>query len=152
MPSAPGSALATKSKLFLTNRLRENVMKRDLVVIGALIGLIWLLGAGMGTAEQKASSITGTWNCQSKGGPEGDMEFTLILEQNGDDVDGTVSSPLGDAPITSGTFKGNKLELHIDTEAGNYLLEATLDKSTLTGTWSKDQDKGTWVGKPAEAK
>lgn len=129
-------------------------MKRNLMIISTCLCVAWLFAAGLAAANQKTaktSSVAGTWDCQSKGGPEGDMDFTLYLEQSGEDISGTVSSPLGDASITSGTFKGNHLEIHIDTEAGNYLLEATLDNGGLTGSWSKDQDKGTWVGKASSA-
>jgi hypothetical protein len=42
--------------------------------------------------------------------------------------------------------------IHIDTPDGNYLLLAKFDKGTLSGTWSKNEDKGTWEGKRAAAK
>lgn len=130
-------------------------MKRNLIIISTCLCMAWLFGASLGAANEKtekAASVAGTWDCQSKGGSEGDLDFTLYLEQTGEDISGTVSSPMGDASITSGTFKGKHLEIHIDTEAGNYLLEATLDNAGLSGTWSKDQDKGTWVGKLSGSK
>ncbi len=58
--------------------------------------------------------MTGTWECQAKGGSQGDMPFTLYLQQNEENVDGSVSSPLGSTRISSGTFKGDTLEIHID--------------------------------------
>lgn len=127
-------------------------MKRNLVLVFTLGCVMGVLAVCLASGSDKASSVTGTWNCQSKGGPNGDMEFTLYLKQTGEDVEGNVSSPLGDAPITSATFKGDRLEIHIDTEEGNYLLVAKLDKETLTGTWAKDEEKGTWTGKLATAK
>jgi len=41
--------------------------------------------------KAKPGPATGTWECQSHGGPNGDMTFTLYLEQNGDTVTGSVS-------------------------------------------------------------
>jgi len=127
-------------------------MKRSLILIFTFTCLIGLLAIGLAAGSDKDSPITGTWDCQSKGRPEGDLEFTLYLKQSGEDVEGSVSSPLGDAPITSGNFKGDRLEIHIDTDEGNYVLIAKLDKGTLTGTWAKDEEKGTWTGKLAPPK
>lgn len=124
-------------------------MKRNLTCI--LIGMAVLLAVGLTTAKEKEGPITGTWDCQAKGGPEGDMPFTLYLQQNEENVDGSVSSPLGSTQISSGTFKGHTLEIHIDSPGGTYVLMAKLDKGALSGTWSKDDDKGTWEGKKQEA-
>src|SRR5208283_194626 len=105
-------------------------MKRNLVFVSILIGMMALLAAGLGIAKEKEGPLTGTWVCQSKGGPEGDMPFTLYLQQSGENVDGSVSSSLGDAPLSSATFKDNTLEIHIDAPQGPYVLIAKLDKDT----------------------
>lgn len=120
-------------------------MKRKLIFI--FICMAVSLAAGLVMATEKEGPMTGTWDCQSKGGPDGDMAFTLYLQQNEGNVDGSVSSPIGDAQISSGTFKHDVLEIHINTSEGNYVLVAKFDKDTLSGTWSKDNDNGTWVGK-----
>ena len=120
-------------------------MNRKRILI--LIGIATFIAAGWAMAKDKEGPITGTWECQAKGSPQGDMDFTLYLQQNQEDVDGNVYSPIGSARITSGTFKNDTLEIHIDTEEGNYLLIAKFDKGALSGTWSKDTDKGTWTGK-----
>jgi hypothetical protein len=91
--------------------------------------------------------MTGTWDCQAHGGSQGDMAFTLYLQQNKETVDGSVSSPIGGTEISSGTFKKNMLEIHIDTPQGNYVLMAKFSKGKLSGTWSADNDKGVWEGK-----
>jgi len=128
-------------------------MKRNLIFISALTLALGVLIVTPAVGSDKAGPVTGTWDCQAKGGSSGDMAFTLYLTQNGEEVEGSVSSPLGDAPITSATFKGDKLEIHIDTEEGNYLLVAKVDKGALSGTWSKDEnDKGTWTGKQTASK
>ena len=121
-------------------------MKRTLMLLG-LTGLSMSLFAGRAIAKDRESPLTGTWDCQSKGGPDGDMPFTLYLQQEGENVNGSVSSPLGDAPLSAGTFKQGTLEIEIDTPEGNYYLKATLDNRTLSGTWSYNNEKGTWEGK-----
>jgi hypothetical protein len=103
--------------------------------------------AGMGVAKDQEGPLTGTWDCQSKGGPDGDMGFTLYLEQNGENVDGSVSSPIGSAQLSEGKFKGSVLEFQIEAPDGNYVLNAKLVNDTLSGTWTFGENKGTWDGK-----
>jgi len=130
---------------------RSQNMKRNFIFISVLIGIMVLFVAGLAPAKDKADPLTGTWSCQAKGGPEGDMPFTLYLQQAGTNVDGSVSSPLGDTSISSGTFKSDTLEIHIDSPDGEYVLIAKLDKGALSGTWTMSTDKGTWEGKKQAA-
>jgi hypothetical protein len=119
--------------------------KRNLIYITACMTL--LCAASLSLAKEKRGPMTGTWNCQAHGGSQGDMAFTLFLEQNKETVDGSISSPMGGTQISSGTFKRNMLEIHLDTPQGNYTLMAKYNKGTLSGTWSSDNEKGAWEGK-----
>jgi hypothetical protein len=75
------------------------------------------------------------------------MPFTLYLQQNDQQVDGSASSSMGDAPISSGSFKQNTLEIQIETPDSVYNLTAKLDGRKLSGTWTYGKDdKGTWEG------
>lgn len=122
-------------------------MKLKAVLLAAgLVMLTLAVSASAGEKKPKPGPLTGTWECQSHGGSQGDMPFTLMLEQNGETVTGSVESPMGGAGITSATFKKKVLEIHIDTSNGNYLLTATLKKDKLTGEWTHDPEKGTWEG------
>ncbi|HTS71741.1 MAG TPA: hypothetical protein VMO17_22420 [Terriglobia bacterium] len=119
-------------------------MKRTLVPIGICLAIF--LAASLGMAKNKGGVMTGTWDCQAHGGSQGDMAFTLYLQQNKETVDGSISSPIGGTQISSGTFKKNMLEIHLDTPQGNYILMANFKKGKLSGTWSNDNDKGVWEG------
>jgi hypothetical protein len=121
-------------------------MMRRVILLG-LIAVSMSLIAGRAIARDQDAPLTGTWDCQSKGGPDGDLTFTLYLQQDGENVDGSVSSPLGDAPISFGSFKQGVLEIEIDTPEGNYILKAKLGDRTLTGTFTYNNEKGTWEGK-----
>jgi hypothetical protein len=79
------------------------------------------------------------------------MSVTLYLEQNHEVVTGSVSSPMGGAQITSGSFKKNVLEIEIDTPEGTYRIAGKLKNGTLAGEWSSDTEKGTWEGKKQAA-
>jgi len=120
-------------------------MKRMAIHIGICLTL--LLAASTAMAKDKRGAMTGTWDCQAHGGSQGDMAFTLYLQQNKETVDGSISSPIGGTQISSGTYKKNMLEIHLDTPQGNYTLMAKFEKGKLSGTWTSDNDKGVWEGK-----
>jgi hypothetical protein len=124
-------------------------MKRASVILATsflALGLAALAIANPKDETTAAPSVTGTWKCTSHGGQNGDLPFTLELEQDGQNVTGSVSSSLGDADISQASFKDGKLEIEIDTGDDNYVLTATLEKDGLKGQWTHGQDKGTWEG------
>ena len=123
-------------------------MKRKMIPAVLCVAVLALgVTAHAKEKKPKPGKMTGTWECMSHGGSQGDMPFTLYLEQDGDIVRGSVDSPIGGSGITSATFKKKMLEIHIDTPQGNYLLTAKLKKKTLAGQWSNEQEKGAWEGK-----
>jgi hypothetical protein len=97
--------------------------------------------------KPKPGPLTGTWECTAHGGSQGDMPFTLYLEQTKDTLTGSVSSPMGGTQISAGTIKKTDLEIHIDTPQGNYQLTGRLKKGQLSGKWSSDTESGAWEGK-----
>jgi hypothetical protein len=119
-------------------------MKRN--IICGVMGLAVIFSASLGLARERKVALSGTWDCQAHGGPQGDMAFTLYLQLSKENVDGNISSPLGATQITSGTFRKNQLELHFDMPQGSYTLMGKLEKGKLSGAWSLDTDKGVWEG------
>lgn len=119
----------------------------------ATLAITVLLAAVPARARGKAN-VTGTWTCQATGGSQGASAFTLYLQQSKENVDGSISSPLGSTQVTSGTFRHEMLELHFDLPQGNYTLMAKWEKGKLSGAWSLDSDKGLWEGtrKPSAGK
>jgi len=116
--------------------------------------LVVCVAAFAAAAEKKATkggTLTGTWECTSHGSSQGDMPFTLYLEQNKDVVTGSVSSPIGGTDISSGSFKKGHLEIEISAPERTYKLTADLKKGQLSGEWSSDNEKGTWEGKKQPA-
>ena len=125
-------------------------MKRARIIF--VVSLAALALATLSFAQDSKSKadgpMTGTWQCAAHGGPNGDTPFTLYLTQDKDAVTGSVSSPLGDTDISSATFTKNTLEIHINTDGGNYVLTAKFDNGQLSGDWSMEGgDKGKWEGK-----
>jgi hypothetical protein len=120
-------------------------MKRSLILVG--ICLTVLFTASVGTAKDRKTSLSGTWECVAHGGPQGDMAFTLYLQQSKEVVDGSIRSPLGGTQISSGAIRKNELELHFDLPQGSYTLMGRLEKGgKIVGAWSLESDKGAWEG------
>lgn len=103
--------------------------------------------------QADAATLNGTWQCVSHGGDQGNMNFTLTFQQNGQDISGHVSSQLGDADFSSGTFKNNHLHFVIQGDSDSYNLNADYKGGKLTGTWATTVSghKGTWEGQKAPA-
>lgn len=118
-----------------------------------------LLAAGLAVAclaaftaakekNPKPGPLTGTWQCVAHGGSQGDMNFTLYLEQEGETVSGSVTSPIGSTELSTASFQKNKLEIEIDGGDTKYTLTATYKKGQLDGEWATDNhEKGAWEGK-----
>jgi hypothetical protein len=123
-------------------------MKRIVALAGVCLILMCVaVFALAGEKKTKGGKLTGTWDCMSHGSSQGDMPFTLYLEQNKEEVTGSVSSPIGGTQINSGTFRKNMLEIQIMAPGTTYTLTAVLKKGQLSGTWSSDSEKGSWEGK-----
>lgn len=124
-------------------------MKRILTSLAICIAVVFFAATCLAKDKKpKPGPITGTWECTSHGGAQGDMPFTLYLEQAKEVVTGSVSSPMGGTDITSASYKKKMLEIHIDTTNGNYVVMGKLKSGQLSGTWSLDaSEKGTWEGK-----
>jgi hypothetical protein len=122
-------------------------MRSKLALLAVCLPLLTVVASVQAKDKKpKPGPLTGTWECMSHGSSQGDMPFTLTLEQTAEQVTGSVESPIGGTEITSATFKKKDLEIHIDTDQGNYLLTAQLKNGKLVGEWSHEAEKGNWEG------
>lgn len=120
---------------------------RRLAIISAVCVLVCVVPLQAKT-KANASPLAGTWNCVAQGGKNGNLPFTLYIDQSGQGYTGSVSAPQGDAPITSITFKNNHLKIDINTSEDDYALTGTLAGGKLSGEWYRDgQKQGSWQGK-----
>jgi hypothetical protein len=126
-------------------------MKRTMLATGVCLLVFGVAVVALGGSEgTMPESVTGTWKCMSHGGENGDMPFTLNLQQDGETVTGSVSSPLGGTDIDQASFKDGTLEIHIQGEEDSYTLTAKLEKGELKGKWTHGDHKGTWEGAKAQ--
>jgi hypothetical protein len=123
---------------------------RRFAVISVFCALIFGIVPITSQAKEKAGSspVAGTWTCVAHGGENGDIPFTLSIQQTAEGLTGTVSAPQGDANLTSVTFNDNQIKIAINTDEHSYALNATLADGKLAGEWYRDgQKQGTWEGK-----
>jgi len=121
---------------------------RKMVLTGLCLTVVFAAVFARGEAKKpKPGPLTGTWDCTAHGGAQGDMPFTLYLEQTKDSLTGSVSSPMGGTQVSGGSVKKNDIELHFDTPQGNYQMTGRLKKGELSGKWSGENESGTWEGK-----
>ncbi len=122
-------------------------MNRRLVTFAICIFVLGLATSAFAREKQaKPGPLTGTWECTAHGGSQGDLPFTLTLEQAKDTVTGNVTSRIGSAELTTATYKNKVLEIQIEGGQSEYLLTGNLKGGKLSGEWSHGDEKGTWEG------
>lgn len=122
-------------------------MKRIMMAAVALCALV--LVAGQAALAQKPANFAGEWELTMEG-RQGPVTQTLKLEQNGDKVKGTLSSPRGETPV-EGTVKGNQISFTVkrETPRGEMVVEytGTLEGDTIKGTMGGGQFSREWTAK-----
>ncbi len=95
-------------------------------------------GPGGPSTAPPAASITGTWSL-SLNSPQGPMDVTLDVRQNGTALTGTTSSMVGTAQIVSGSINGSNFHFIVNInspEIGNISVTfaGTVQGNRMTGT------------------
>src|SRR5215471_1097515 len=76
--------------------------------------------------------ISGEWDATADAGGTS-LPFTLKLKLDGDKVTGSSESAQGSAPLSKGSFAGNKLSFSLDTPNGAIAMTALLKDGKLVG-------------------
>jgi hypothetical protein len=97
-----------------------------------------------------AANVAGTWTLSVES-PRGTRDSTLVLQQNGEALTGTLKSQRGDMPVT-GTLKGNALALSYKMSMQGNEMEitytGTVDGDSMSGTVSfGGMGEGKFTGK-----
>lgn len=92
-----------------------------------------------GPARGAAVDPTGTWSLVVQS-PQGDINSQLTLTRDGEQVGGTLGTPMGNVAIKSGRVNGNQLRLTAAIEMGGQSVDAI-----ITGTIEGDSIQGTIV-------
>ena len=85
-----------------------------------LFAMLFVLALALG-ATVSAQSVAGAWEL-SINGPEGVINASAELKQNGDQITGTITSPQGSVDL-KGTYKDKKVELAFSIQSPNGPLD-----------------------------
>jgi hypothetical protein len=112
----------------------------------------WSAGEKKKTVELKrvvesstAVNLNGQWDgvADAQGQP---FPFVLTLKIDGEKVSGSSSSQLGEAQITSGSWKDGKLNFQLEGGSGVITMAATVIDGKLSGDFDyAGQAQGKWV-------
>ena len=78
-------------------------------------------------------NVAGTWDMRVLKRRGGTQNWTLMLEQNGTRLSGTINSEGGDLPV-NGTIEGRNISLSAERFGVTVEFPATFNGDTMTGT------------------
>ena len=91
--------------------------------------------------------VTGEWDASADAGGT-QFPFTLKLKLEGDKVTGSSDSAQGSAPLSKGTFVGDKLAFSLDTPNGAITFTGAVKDGKITGDFDfAGQMTGKWEAK-----
>ena len=85
------------------------------------------------TQPVPVSSVAGRWEMIIEKRKGGAQTWTLMLEQNGEELKGVINSEGGDLPVT-GSVKGQSISLSAQRYGVTVEFPAKLEGDTMTGT------------------
>jgi hypothetical protein len=89
-----------------------------------------LLALVMG-AVAMAEDVTGVWKASMQGPDGQSMELTFNLKADGAKVTGTVTTPMGEMPISEGKVDGDKIEFTVETDQFKVVHKGTFAGDTM---------------------
>jgi len=72
-----------------------------------------------------AADVTGKWTAKVES-PNGDMQLTFNLKQEGDKITGNVESPMGEMAISEGKVDGDKVIFTVASDQFSVVHKATV--------------------------
>ena len=96
-------------------------MKKWLFVFAVMI---------LGTLVSNAAGIDGKWKATMEG-PDGKMELTFNFKVDGNVLTGTISTPMGEMPISNGKINGNEFSFDIDMGGNAMPHKCTIEGDTI---------------------
>lgn len=99
----------------------------------------------LSSQAQSKIDLSGTWLVDVQT-DMGSGSPTFVLKQNGEQITGTYTGTLGEAPVI-GTLKGNVLHLEFSIEGNRITYDGTASASEITGKVNlADMAMGTFKG------
>jgi hypothetical protein len=78
-----------------------------------------------------AADVTGVWKASMQGPDGQSMELTFNLKADGAKLTGTVTTPMGEMPISEGKIDGDKIEFTVETDQFKVVHKGTVTGDTM---------------------
>jgi hypothetical protein len=123
-------------------------MSKGMRMCGVLCALV--LAVALGAAAQENAKVAGKWEMTWEG-PQGAMTATLVFEQDGATLKGTMTGPMGRESALTGKVKGNDVEFSVkrETPRGEFTItyKGKLDGEAMKGTAEFGPRSINWTAK-----
>lgn len=103
-------------------------------------GVFALLFALVVAVPAAQTNVAGAWD-MTINGPQGAMETTMTLTQEGDTVSGTIDGPMGSVEV-AGAVAGNLMKLAFDVDAGGQMISISMIGEVNGATMEGSMDFG----------
>ena len=112
----------------------------------ALLMLMLFLFTHAAIAQQNADPLTGTWKGDWGPSPTDRNSVTLDLKWDGKTLTGTVNPGPDAISIETASFDPKTMQIHLEATYARrdlrYVVDGTVDKGKMTGTWNHPRRKG----------
>ena len=116
-----------------------------------ILALVVFSGCSSPATSTTADPISGKWQGEWGPSPERQTEVTLELKWDGKDLTGTINPGLRASEINKATFnpETNAITMELDVvdvrgQMDHYSIVGKVDGSKMTGTWTRNNGKGTF--------
>jgi hypothetical protein len=121
---------------------------------GVLSCALVCLAAATPASAQETGNVAGKWEMTNET-PRGTQTSTFTFEQEGNILTGTVATPRGESPISSGSVEGNVVTITMVRGMGDRRMEmtytGTLEGDTITGSMSTPRGEREFTMKRVES-
>jgi hypothetical protein len=137
-----------RQKFEIYRQEKESIMLfRKLVT--PLIVLLAISVLGLATprtnpnSQDKKDPVTGSYEGIAKSEALGDIPIKVDLKHDSGKLSGSIDTPQGAAPITSGTYANGQVNLKFDAGGNEGTVTAQLKDDRIVGTWTLAGQNGT---------
>jgi hypothetical protein len=129
------------------------MLNRTIRMCAVLCALALVFAVGAAAQKKEDAKVAGKWEMTWEG-PQGMISTTLVLEQDGGKLKGTMTGPRGGETAVSGKVKGQDVELTVkrETPRGEFTMvyKGKLDGETLKGTAEMGPRTLNWTARRLE--
>jgi hypothetical protein len=121
-------------------QLRKSIY---LFAIALLIGGLTAVSAAALDDDKSPDPVSGKYEGVAKSQSIGELPITVQLKNDGGKITGSIETPQGPAPITSGTYADGKLTMKFEAGGNEGTVTAKYMDGKIVGEWELSGQTGT---------